>query len=387
GFHRYSTDRYWHVPHFEKMLYDQGQLTVSYLDAYQITHDRTFADIANNILQYVSRDLQCKSGGFYSAEDADSFPHECSEQKKEGAFCVWTCSEVEKALSEYIEGSESIKLSDVFCQHYGVSSGGNVGFEHDPHGELKDQNVLMVRGTIEDTAKKYKLNMKTTQDALKKCREILFVERQKRPRPHLDNKMITAWNGLMISGFARAGQVLHNAEYTESALKAANFIRTYMYNVDTGCLLRSSYVDEGGDVSQICPPINGFLDDYAALIRGLLDLYEACYDDTWLEWAEQLQQKQDDLFWDSENAGYFTVADNDPSILLRIKEDQDGAEPSPNSISVMNLFRLSNYLNNEEWYKKAVDLLQVFSERLEKIPLALPEMVCAIMYNVGAPKQ
>ncbi|XP_077980427.1 spermatogenesis-associated protein 20-like [Glandiceps talaboti] len=387
GFHRYSTDRYWHVPHFEKMLYDQGQLAVSYANAYQISKDDLYADIANDILTYVSRDLSDKNGGFYSAEDADSFPTENSEQRKEGAFCVWTDKDIKYLLSDNVPGNDSVKLSDVFIKHYGVSQSGNVSFEHDPHGELQNQNVLIIRGEIEDTASVCKVDVTTARDALTKCRDILYRERQKRPKPHLDNKMITAWNGLMMSGFAKAGQLLPSSNYTQRALEAANFIKTYMYDAATGCLLRSCYAGQSGDVTQIATPINGFVDDYAFLIRGLLDLYEACYDDAWLEWAAQLQHKQDELFLDTEGAAYFTVTDGDQNILVRMKEDQDGAEPSGNSVSAMNLLRLSNYLDNKDLYDKAVALLTVFGDRLRKIPMALPEMVCASMYQQSSPKQ
>ncbi|XP_070580989.1 spermatogenesis-associated protein 20-like isoform X2 [Ptychodera flava] len=387
GFHRYSTDRYWHVPHFEKMLYDQAQLAVSYANAYQITKDDSLGDIAREILTYVSRDLSDKSGGFYSAEDADSFPTTDSERKKEGAFCVWTGAEIDKLLSDTVPGHDSVKLSQVFNRHYGISQGGNVTFEHDIHGELKNQNVMIIRGSIENTAKDVGLSVDVTKDTLAKCREILFSERLKRPKPHRDEKMISAWNGLMMSGFAKVGQVTGESEYTERAVKAANFIKEHLYDEKTGQMLRICYAGEPGTVIQSDSPIQGFLDDYAFLIQGLLDLYEACFDDTWLEWAAQLQRKQDELFWDTNDAGYFMVADGDPSIVIRMKEDQDGAEPNGNSVSAINLLRLSNYFNNKEWKDKAGSLFKVFAERLDKIPVSLPLMVSALLFYQGTTKQ
>ncbi|XP_013417572.1 spermatogenesis-associated protein 20 isoform X2 [Lingula anatina] len=320
GFHRYSTDINWHVPHFEKMLYDQGQLAHSYLDAYQLSKEEIFADIARDILQYVERDLSDPSGGFYSAEDADSYPNHGDVEKKEGAFCVWTDEEIRQLLGDSVEGQEDVTMADVFCKHFDVKPGGNVDPYKDPHDELKKQNVLIVTGSLEETAQQFNLDLATTTAILEKCKQVLFEVRKKRPKPHLDNKMLTAWNGLMISGFARAGQVLGESKYTDRAIKAASFLKTHMYNAETGMLHRTSYCGEADKVEQSPTPINGFSDDYAFLIRGLLDLYEACYDDQWLSWADQLQDKQDQLFWDLDKGGYFTSGAEDKNILVRIKE-------------------------------------------------------------------
>ncbi|XP_030840425.1 spermatogenesis-associated protein 20-like [Strongylocentrotus purpuratus] len=387
GFHRYSTDRFWHVPHFEKMLYDQGQLAVAYLDAYQITKDAVFADVARDILEYVGRDLSDKAGGFYSAEDADSLPAADETHKKEGAFCVWTDMEVRTHLSDTVEGSDLVTLADVFCKHYDIKTGGNVDFEQDPHGELKDQNVLIARGDVASTASMLGLTEGTVEAALETARRTLHKVRLERPRPHLDDKMLTAWNGLMISGFSRAGQVLQAPEFTKRAEQAVTFIRQHLYDPSTGCLLRSAYRNKEGDIAQIPIPIQGFVDDYCFLIRGLLDLYEANYDEQWIEWASQLQEKLDELLWDTENGGYFSTTDKDSSILLRLKEDQDGAEPSANSVACMNLLRLSHYLNRPDYQEKASKLFSVFGERLQKIPIALPEMASALLFQESTAKQ
>nr|XP_054762838.1 spermatogenesis-associated protein 20-like isoform X1 [Lytechinus pictus] len=387
GFHRYSTDRFWHVPHFEKMLYDQGQLAVAYLDAYQITKESVFAEVARDILEYVGRDLSDKAGGFYSAEDADSLPTADENHKKEGAFCVWTDTEVRTHLSDKVEGSDTVTLADVFCMHYGIKPAGNVDFEQDPHGELKEQNVLIARGGLESTASMLGLDEGTVQGALDKSRKILHEIRLGRPRPHLDDKMLTAWNGLMMSGFSRAGQVLQSPEFTQRAEEAAMFIKQHLYDPSTGCLLRSAYRNKDGDIAQIPNPIQGFVDDYCFLIRGLLDLYEANYDEQWVEWASQLQEKLDELLWDTENGGYFSTTDKDSSILLRLKEDQDGAEPSANSVACLNLLRLSNYLNRPDYQDKAAKLFSVFGERLKKIPIALPEMASALLSQGTTAKQ
>ncbi|XP_070186193.1 spermatogenesis-associated protein 20-like isoform X2 [Littorina saxatilis] len=387
GFHRYSTDQVWHVPHFEKMLYDQGQLAVTYLDAYQITKEKIFAEMARDIFEYVNRDLSHPEGGFYSAEDADSLPTPQSKEKKEGAFCVWTWEELHSLLADKVPGQDSLTLADVFCHHCGCRKEGNVDPMQDPHEELKHQNVLMVKGSVEETAAKFDLEEEVVNDTLQKCRQILFEKRQQRPKPHLDNKMVSSWNGLMISGMARGGQVLGDPELTKRAVKAAEFLQTHLYDADTNTLLRSCYTAEDGGVAQISKPIGGFVDDYAFVVRGLLDLYEASLDPRWLEWCQKLQAKQDELFWDEEGGGYFSTADGDSSIVLRMKEDQDGAEPSPNSVSCMNLLRLSSFLDHPERSSRAERILHVFAKRLTTIPVAVPELVCALTFHLQTPKQ
>ncbi|KAJ9586527.1 hypothetical protein L9F63_019824, partial [Diploptera punctata] len=320
GFARYSTDERWHVPHFEKMLYDQAQLAVAYSSAYVATKDPFFADVVRDILTYVSRDLSDKSGGFYSAEDADSYPTHGASHKKEGAFCVWTYNEVTSLLNKPVDGNNDTSLATVLSTHYDIKPQGNVNPYQDPHDELKNQNVLIALGSEEETANKLKLDLATVQTALKEGREILYEARQKRPRPHLDDKMLTSLQCLMISGFAKAGQALQEEVYIQRAIIAANFIKKHLYNPTAETLLRSCYKGTDGNIAQIGLPIQGFLDDYAFLIRGLLDLYESCFDSSWLEWAEVLQDQQDRLFWDDEGAAYFTSSASDTSILIRLKE-------------------------------------------------------------------
>ncbi|XP_005999653.1 spermatogenesis-associated protein 20 [Latimeria chalumnae] len=380
GFHRYSTDGTWHVPHFEKMLYDQGQLVMSYIDAYQISGDVFFADVARDILLYVSRDLSNEAGGFYSAEDADSFPTAESKEKKEGAFCVWRAEEIHQLLPELVsEAVEKVTMADIFIHHYGVKENGNVNPAKDPHGDLKGQNVLIVRYSHELTAAKYGLEMDKLKEILSMCREQLYKVRRQRPPPHLDNKMLTSWNGLIISGFARAGVVLGDKGYIQRAEKAAQFLRDHMFDPVSGRLLRSSYQGVENSVEQIPVPIFGFLDDYAFVIRGLVDLYESSFNQWWLEWAVQLQKKQDELFWDSEGFAYFASDASDPFTIIRLKDDQDSSEPSANSVAALNLMRLANYTGQMNWSDKSRQIFSAFSERLLKIPIVLPEMVRALM--------
>ncbi|XP_049615794.1 spermatogenesis-associated protein 20 isoform X2 [Syngnathus scovelli] len=380
GFHRYSTDSSWHVPHFEKMLYDQAQLAVAYVTAFQVSGEQIFADVAKDILLYVSRDLSDKSGGFYSAEDADSVPTSGGAEKREGAFCVWTASELGRLLADAAVGaSGSATLAEVFMHHYGVKEQGNVAPEQDPHGELRGQNVLIVRYSAELTAARFGISVETLNELLARARAKLAEVRKLRPRPHLDTKMLASWNGLMVSAYARAGAALGDEALLERALRAGHFLKEYLWDAERRTLLRSCYRGDQMEVQQISTPISGFLDDYAFVVCGLLDLYEATLQIEWLQWAEELQLRQDVLFWDSAGGGYFSCDPSDTTVLLQLKEDQDGAEPSANSVSAWNVLRLSQYTGRQEWLQRCQKLLAAFSERLTKLPIALPEMVRALM--------
>ncbi|XP_066056679.1 spermatogenesis-associated protein 20 isoform X4 [Chamaea fasciata] len=378
GFHRYSTDQHWHVPHFEKMLYDQGQLAAVYSRAFQISGDEFFADVVRDILLYVSRDLSDPAGGFYSAEDADSYPTTMSGEKQEGAFCVWTAEELRALLPDPVKGAtEGTTLGDVFMHHYGVEEAGNVDPMKDPHQELKGKNVLISRSSPELTAARFGLEPVQLSALLQECRQRLSSARAQRPRPHLDTKMLAAWNGLMISGFAQAGAALSHQGYVSRAAQAAAFLRTHLFDPDSGRLLRSCYRGKDNSVEQSTVPIQGFLEDYVFVIQALFDLYEASLEQGWLEWALHLQHMQDKLFWDPKGFAYFSTEAGDPSLLLRLKDDQDGAEPTPNSVSVTNLLRAACYSGHMDWVEKAGKILAAFSERLQKIPITLPEMVRA----------
>nr|XP_033816049.1 spermatogenesis-associated protein 20 isoform X1 [Geotrypetes seraphini] len=380
GFHRYSTDQTWHVPHFEKMLYDQGQLAVVYAEAFQISGDEFFAEVARDILSYVSRDLSDKSGGFYTAEDADSYPTTQSKQKTEGAFCVWTSEEIQQLLPESIpEALEKTTMAEIFMYHYGVREDGNVAHMQDPHGELTGKNVLIMRYSLELTAARFGLDMSHLKSILSKCRAQLYESRIQRPRPHLDTKMLASWNGLMISGFARSGAILGEKEYIQRAEQAATFLKNHMFIADSGKLLRSCYGGKEHSVEQNIAPIPGFLEDYVFIIQALLDLYEASLDQMWLEWAIQLQEKQNELFWDQEGFAYFSSEASDTSVILRLKDDHDGAEPSANSVAAFNLLRTAHYTGRLDWIKKCGQILAAFSEKLQKLPISLAEMARALI--------
>src|SRR5256714_965898 len=302
GFHRYSVDRYWHVPHFEKMLYDQAQLAVAYLDAFQITQDRQFESVARDVLDYVARDITSNEGGFFSAEDADSLFEHGKPEHGEGVFYVWTRKEIDAALGN---------AAEIFDFHYGVQSHGNAPEGSDPQDEFRGKNVLIERHTIAETAQHFRKSEDEVRQSLARSREKLLSIRSNRPRPHLDDKIIGAWNGLMISAYARAAQVLDEPRYLEIATRAAKFLRANLYEEKSKLLYRN-YLGGRSD-------IEGFADDYAFVIQGLLDFYEASFDVGWLKFAIELQETQDRLFFDEKNGGYFSNSGNDESVFLRMK--------------------------------------------------------------------
>lgn len=361
GFHRYSVDAEWHVPHFEKMLYDQAQLAQACLTAHQISGDDFFAKTARNILQYVGHDLTSPEGGFFSAEDADSLPQEGAAQKTEGAFYTWTYDEVREVLGE--------DRAAEFCATYGIEQGGNVSASSDPHGELEGTNVLIQRLTTAEAAERFKRPMENMEHRLDDDRSVLLARRGLRPRPHLDDKILTAWNGLMIGAFARSSQVLGDASHLKIAQRAAIFIRDHLFDVATGKLQRSYRQGPSG--------IHGFAADYAFLINGLLDLYEADFDIAWLRWARQLQDMLDLHFWDQEKAGYFSTTDRDPAILLRMKEDYDGAEPAPTSVAALNLWRLGQLFHYDTMLEHGRHAVRAFASRLEAQPFSIPLLLVA----------
>src|SRR6266480_4486546 len=383
GFHRYSVDGHWHVPHFEKMLYDQAQLASAYLDAFQITGDTEFAATARDILDYVRRDMASPEGGFYSAEDADSplvagIADPSHRKNAEGAFYVWTKQEIDDALGEDAR---------VFSFHYGVEENGNAPAGADPQGEFVGKNILIERHSLSETARFRSTGVPPIGDKeedsvarlLGQSRQKLFSIRNKRPRPHLDDKIIAAWNGLMISAFARGAQVLNDASYLEIATRAAEFIRANIYDESRQILFRS-YREARGEVE-------GFADDYAFVIQGLLDLYEASFETRWLKFALELQRQMDALFWDNENGGYITVTGHNTNILLRMKEDNDSAEPAASSVAALNLARLTAIRNDTELLARAKKTVNAFARQLAHFPSALPQMLVAFDFLEDAPQQ
>ena len=370
GFHRYSVDSAWHVPHFEKMLYDQAQLASVYLDAYQISHDSFFATTARDILDYVQRDMTGPEGEFYSADDADSLVQAGKPDRAEGAFYIWTKGEVDYAL-----GPDRGKVFDYV---YGVEARGNA-FDSQTSGDLAGKNILIERYSAGDAAGKFHLNDHQVRQLLDESRELLIEARNQRPRPSRDDKVITSWNGLMISALAHGARVLDEPRYLKTATQAADFVQTRLCRQSGHMLLRTYRDGES--------KIDGFIDDYAFFIQGLLDLYEASFDVRWLDWATALQDHQDALFWDEKGGAYFTTTGQDPNLLLRSKGDFDGAEPSPNSVSALNLVRLSWFFDNKDRLRMAKQTVNAFQARLSQSPSSLPQMLVALDASESAPKQ
>ena len=354
GFHRYSVDEFWHVPHFEKMLYDQAQIAASLAEAWQITRDPYFETTLRGTLDYVLRDMMHPDGGFYSAEDADSAIAHGGGEHAEGAFYVWTKQEIEVALGP-VAAAE-------FCARYGVRAEGNAPEGSDPQGEFAGKNILHEVGGADSSS-------------LAESRRILFARRANRPRPHLDDKILAAWNGLMISAFAKAGAALGEVRYMEAAARAAEFVRANLVN--GGDLIRSWR----GSPSDI----QGFAEDHAFLIQGLIDLYEAGFELRWLEMALALQKRQDELFRDGDS--YFSSRAGDPLVPLRMKDDHDGAEPSANSVSALNLLRLGRMLHDETMEESAWKILAAHAVQMERAPDAVPQMLVALDLALKPPSQ
>jgi uncharacterized protein YyaL (SSP411 family) len=376
GFHRYSVDGYWRVPHFEKMLYDQAQLVLAYLEAAQVSGDSFYAQVAEDTLQYVARDLTDDSGGFYSAEDADSVPPElvgdanANQHKSEGAFYIWRLDEIREALGDDAR---------VFELGYGVLPDGNAPF--DPQSEFTGKNLLYTARGISEIAKEMGTEPQPVADALMRARRKLFELRQERPRPHLDDKVLTGWNGLMIAAFARAARVLSGraSRHLDCARRAATFLKQRMWDANRRVLLRRYRAGQAA--------IDGYAEDYAYLILGLLELFAASGDAEWLEWAIDLQRRQDELFWDETSGGWFSTTGRDPSVLVRMKEDYDGAEPSASSVGLWNLLSLAHLTGDESYQSRADAVLGAFGTRLLTHGRTLPMMAAALSTAMAPPEQ
>ncbi|MGB7218198.1 MAG: thioredoxin domain-containing protein [Vicinamibacterales bacterium] len=369
GFHRYAADRAWRVPHFEKMLYDQAQLAVAYTEAYQTTRDAAFRDVARDVLDYVLRDLRGPEGAFYAAEDADSAIDAGGSRTGEGAFYVWTAEEVRSILGD--------ALAAVFVFHYGVQPSGNVPPQQDIEGTLVGKNVLAVMHTLAETAARFGRSEGEMRALLDAARRRLLDARAERPRPPRGDTVLVAWNGLMMSAFARAAQALDDPRYLDAARAAAGFIETAMYDAKANVLKRR-YRQGEADVDAV-------LEDYAFLIQGLLDLHEASFETKWLAWSMRLQARQDALFWDTKDGGYFSTRAAASHVLVRMKDEADGAEPAANSIAAMNLLRLWQVTDRREFRSKADAIFTALGAWLGRS--TLPQLASALNFRLSKPKQ
>lgn len=413
GFHRYSVDSQWIVSHFEKMLYDQAQLVMSLLEAVQLEvvqlevvqldGDELFADAARQTLDYVLRDLTHQNGGFYAGEDADSFAPSASSpltvspeilapnsavsstrsapndaetapnapensHKEEGAFYVWTQAEIEAIL-----GLDA----PLFCAFFGVQNGGNAPRKGDPHGEFRGKNILFRAMEIEEIAAQFGVAVEDALRVLEASKTKLFAVRATRPRPHRDEKIIAAWNGMMISAFAKAAQILGEARYATAAQRALQTVFDELWDEESA-RLRRHFKDGAAQVW-------AFADDYACVARACLDVYEIDFDVAHLRRAERVLETLKRDFWDEDGGGFF-ASSPDENLLLRLKDDYDGAEPSANSVAARTLLSLANLLHRDDLRADAVRTVNAFSTRVAQIPQAMPELLCAALQSETPPQ-
>jgi uncharacterized protein YyaL (SSP411 family) len=356
GFHRYSTDREWLVPHFEKMLYDQALLSMTYIEAFQATREEEYALIAREIYQYVLRDMTHSGGGFYSAEDADS-------EGVEGKFYVWKAEELEQILGEeapfFFEVFNIERHGNFIEQVVGHRTGDNIIYRTKPWGVLGSEN---------------KMEEQLLRLRIEACRKKLFEEREQRVHPLKDDKILTDWNGLMIASFAKAAAALAEPKFAEAAANAAHFILQQMRAEDGGLLHRF----RDGDAA-----IPGNLDDYAFMVWGLLELYQTGFDVSFLRHAIELNDYALAHFWDDRTGGFFFTGDTGEKLLIRTKEIYDGAVPSGNSVAYWNLLRLARLTGKAELEGKAEYLERIFSPQVTQIPSAHAQFLIGLDFRIG----
>ena len=352
GFHRYSTDTEWILPHFEKMLYDQAMLTLAYTEAYQITNNQLYKDTAEEILYYVQRNMTDKRGGFYSAEDADS-------EGEEGLFYLWTIDEIKNILSN-VE-------SELLINTYGLNKEGN--YDDEATGNRTEKNILYLKEPINNIELKNRLNQ-----IIKK----LYQARKKRIHPLKDDKILTDWNGLMIAAYAKAGDVFNSDDYIQQAEKSAQFILKNLTD-NNGRLLKRYRNGNAG--------VDAHLDDYAFFIWGLLELYEATFNVTYLSEAIQLSNIMVDEFWDVTNGGFFLGSENSEKLIVRAKTGYDGAMPSGNSVAAMNCSKLNRITGETKWAEISDKIFITFSNEIQQTPSGYASMVNAFLFNTDNPKE
>jgi uncharacterized protein YyaL (SSP411 family) len=352
GFHRYSTDARWLVPHFEKMLYDNALLSRLYLHLYQVTHDDFARRIAEETLDYVLREMTHESGGFYSTQDADSEGHE-------GKFFVWTADEISEALGE--------SDAAMFSAYYNVSKVGN----------FEGSNILHVSRPPAEVAAQFNVSAAHLSDVLELGRKRLFEIRERRVKPGRDEKVLTAWNGMMLVSFAEAAAILGRDDYLAAALANADFV---LGNLQHNGLLLRTWKDGAAK-------LNGYLEDYACYIDGLITLFEVTGDLRWLEKASALSETMVEEFWDDQDGGFFFTGKSHETLIVRFKDYLDNATPSGNSVAADAFFRLSHILSNEAYARKAVTILRLTREMLARYPSAFGRALGAMDFYLSTPKE
>ncbi|WP_018133134.1 thioredoxin domain-containing protein [Effusibacillus pohliae] len=355
GFARYSVDEMWLIPHFEKMLYDNALLAIAYLETYQATGNPFFAKVARDVFTYVLRDMTSPEGGFYSAEDADS-------EGEEGKFYVWRPEQIKQVLGE--------RIGEIFCAYYGVTEQGN--FEHGTSA------LNLIETDHQAVAKQFGLSSEDLSRMLEDARKKLFEARDKRVHPGKDDKILTAWNGLMIAALGKGARVLGDTRYADAARKAVEFILTKLIREDGRLLAR--YRD--GEAAY-----PAYLDDYAFLIWGLLELYETDFDVRHIDRAIRLIDDGIRLFWDAEHGGFFFYGNDSEQLIARPKEIYDGAIPSGNSVMTLNLLRLARLTGNQAYEKMAGRQFKAFSDNVKSYPPGFTHMLMALQFAVYGSKE
>ena len=353
GFHRYSVDEKWLVPHFEKMLYDQALLALAYTDAFLATGDQRYAKVIREIFEYIAREMQSAEGGFYCAQDADS-------EGKEGIFFTWTPAQIANVLGK--------DAGETFCRAYGVTAQGN--FE-------EGTSILHIPRPFENLAAALGMGLPELEKLLEDGRKKLFDAREKRVHPSKDDKILVAWNGLTIAAFARAAQALGESSYARAAAGAVDFILQKM-RTPNGRLYRRY---RQGEVAN-----PGYADDYAFLIWGLLELYETVFDVNYLAEAVRLQEDMSRIFGDTDGGFFYTGADGE-KMIAKEKEIYDGALPSSNSVAAMNLLRLGKMTGNLEFEKQADLLMRSFSKQVAALPSAYTQFMHALDFALGPTRE
>jgi uncharacterized protein len=352
GFHRYSVDAQWLTPHFEKMLYDNALLSRTYLDAYLLTGNNLYRRVSEEILDYVAREMTSPEGGFYSSQDADS-------EGEEGAFFIWAAKEVESIL-----GGED---AEPFCRYYGIT----------PEGNFEGKNILSIPRPAALVARLNNVSEERLSEIIQRGRKLLFEAREKRVKPGRDEKVLTAWNGLMVCSFAEAANSLGREDYRKIAVQNADFLLSRMCH--DGQLFRS-YKDGRAR-------FNAYLEDYACLIEGLISVYQATFDPRWLREARGLAETTVSKFWDPQGGGFYFTSEDHESLIHRPKEFYDNATPSGNSTAAYALLRLWKLTGEDRWAHYSESILQNTAELMAQHPSAFPNMLCALDFYLTQPKE
>jgi len=352
GFHRYSTDAHWLVPHFEKMLYDNALLSRLYLHYFQLTHEDWARKVAEGILDYVAREMTDAGGGFYSTQDADS-------EGVEGKFFVWSLAEIDSLLGK--------RNAALFAPYYNIT----------PEGNFEGDNILNIKQDIAEVAAREKLTIEELEGSLLNARKILFAAREKRVKPARDEKVLTAWNGLMLASFAEAGAILGRPDYSAIAKKNARFVLSSLRR--DGLLLRSSKDGES--------KLNAYLEDYSFYIDGLLSLFETTGELEWFGAARDLCDVMITEFWDDQEGGFFFTGDSHEQLIVRAKDFFDNATPSGNSVAAEVLLRLGLLMTNQDYQRRAITILRLTANSMLRYPSGFGRLLCGLDFHLDSPKE